>query len=167
VWIIEILKCTLFHVIFIILSMSLNINKRLSDEFYRYKVPMVEIKLIGKGNGKRTILTNIESIAKALNRPILYLMKFLSYYLGTQFRLDKHTKLYILNGSQDQVKLRELIFDFIEKYILCRLCHNPETSLKVNVKRRIIRCFCSACGNYFEISGTDKLGNFILKNHVE
>ena len=146
--------------------MSLNIHQQANDEFYRYKIPKIETRLLGKGNGKRTILINIVSIAKALDRPVLYLIKFFCYDLGTQFKLDKNNKLYMLNGVQDSEKLEKLIFDFIRDYILCRHCNNPETIFKIKINKRIIKCLCIACGNFFEINESNKLGNFIIKDYM-
>ena len=60
-----------------------------------------------------------------------------------------------------------MIFNFIEKYILCSECRNPETIYKIKVNKRIIKCLCLACGHMFEINDNDKLSNFIINNHIK
>lgn len=48
---------------------SVNVNRNLSDQFYRYKMPKLIAKVEGKGNGIKTVIVNMVEIAKALNRP--------------------------------------------------------------------------------------------------
>ncbi len=44
-------------------------NRNLTDQFYRYKMPKLMAKVEGKGNGIKTVIVNMVEIAKALNRP--------------------------------------------------------------------------------------------------
>jgi len=46
-----------------------NVNRSLSDQFYRYKMPKILAKVEGKGNGIKTVIVNMVDIAKSLNRP--------------------------------------------------------------------------------------------------
>ena len=56
---------------------KVNINREVTDAFYRYKMPAkIVAKVEGKGNGVRTVLPNLHDIAKALERPSVYLLKF-------------------------------------------------------------------------------------------
>lgn len=48
---------------------SVNVNRNLTDQFYRYKMPKLLAKVEGKGNGIKTVIVNMVEIAKALNRP--------------------------------------------------------------------------------------------------
>ena len=64
--------------------MAHNVNRNVSDAFYRYKMPRLLAKVEGKGNGIKTVLVNITEIAKALGRPptceFSYLLLELSSY---------------------------------------------------------------------------------------
>uniref|UniRef100_A0A8D0Q0P1 Eukaryotic translation initiation factor 5 n=1 Tax=Sus scrofa TaxID=9823 RepID=A0A8D0Q0P1_PIG len=49
---------------------SVNVNRSMSDQFYRYKMPRLIAKVEGKGNGIKTVIVNMVDGAKALNRKI-------------------------------------------------------------------------------------------------
>ena len=49
--------------------MALNVNRAVQDAFYRYKMPRLQAKVEGKGNGVKTVIPNMVEIARALGRP--------------------------------------------------------------------------------------------------
>ena len=40
-----------------------NIRRDVDDKFYRYRMPLLEIKIEGKGNGIKTVVPNMSDIA--------------------------------------------------------------------------------------------------------
>lgn len=42
---------------------------------------------------------------------------------------DERLNLYVINGNYHQNKLQDLLDDFIQQFVLCRSCGNPETEL--------------------------------------
>eukprot|EP00121_Abeoforma_whisleri_P000502 Awhi_evm1s438 len=47
--------------------MSVNINCNVKDEFYRYKMPRLNTKVEGRGNGIKTVLVNMSEVSRALS----------------------------------------------------------------------------------------------------
>lgn len=67
-----------------------------------------------------------------------------------------------MNGSHDPNKLQDILDGFIQKYVLCPGCQNPETVL--SVKRDQITTSCKACGYSGLLTHKDKVSTFILKH---
>ncbi|KAI5159999.1 translation initiation factor 5 [Nematocida ausubeli] len=143
---------------------AINIDRNSEDVFYRYKMPEIEVKIEGRGNGIKTVLVNIEDIAKSLDRDPKYITKYLSYDLGTLSSVDETNSKYIINGSHTSEKVQSCIFKFIEEFILCKSCErNPETVLFTDANRKHIQQRCKACGKINTIKTQNKLGKILLK----
>lgn len=139
----------------------ININRKLSDRFNRYTMPKIEAKVEGKGNGIKTVLVNMVDVARALRRPPTYPTKYLGCALGAQTSLGEKGR-YIVNGQHEYLRLQELLDGFIEKYVLCPKCTNPETT--IDVIKDNIYMKCMACGRTSEVKGKDRTFTYILKN---
>jgi translation initiation factor 2 beta subunit (eIF-2beta)/eIF-5 len=137
-------------------KMATNINSAVRDVFYRYKMPTFSVKF-EKG---KTLIANIDQVAKALNRDPAYLITNYGHELGTIARLDKE-KGALLNGEYTTQNLSAILNKFIKLYVLCDECDNPETNLEIHsgfVSKR-----CVACGHDTNLTAC-KLTKFILKN---
>ncbi|XP_023246338.1 eukaryotic translation initiation factor 5 [Copidosoma floridanum] len=143
---------------------SVNVNRSVSDAFYRYKMPRIQAKVEGKGNGIKTVIVNMVEVAKAISRPATYPTKFFGCELGAQTQFDFKNERFIVNGSHDASKLQDLLDGFIRKYVLCPNCDNPETDLLVNAKKGTISQSCKACGHHGVLETNHKLNTYILKN---
>ncbi len=118
------------------------------DPFYRYKMP----KILSKNEGNKTRLLNIDSVSKALERHEVFLLKFLGYELGTNTNINSK----ILNGFFTESVIQETIYKFINTYVCCSKCSNPETILFV--LRDKLRTECKACGSKIKIDN-DRFSN--------
>jgi len=143
---------------------TLNVNRNVTDLYYRYKMPRILAKVEGKGNGIKTVIVNMAEVAKALNRPATYPTKYFGCELGAQTQFDHKNERFIVNGSHDASKLQDLLDGFIRKYVLCPECDNPETDLTVVAKKETISQSCKACGYHGLIKVQHKVNTFILKN---
>ncbi|KAF0990448.1 hypothetical protein HZS_3289 [Henneguya salminicola] len=143
---------------------KININRKVEDPFYRYKMPKLFAKVEGRGNGIKTLIQNMSDIAKSLGVPPEYPTKYLGIELGAQVIVDSKNDRYIVNGSHDALKLQIILYEFIEKYILCPECSNPETYMICLAKKSKIEIVCQACGHRFILSHFHRLNTFIMKN---
>ncbi|TIA98188.1 hypothetical protein E3P94_02615 [Wallemia ichthyophaga] len=140
-----------------------NIRRDVDDKFYRYKMPQLVTKIEGKGNGIKTVIPNMSDVAKALARPPNYPTKFFGFELGAQTTLDDKNDRYIVNGSHQVDRLREVLDSFIAKFVLCGSCKNPETELQMSKNDDIIKD-CKACGKRSGVDKVHKLTTYIQKN---
>ncbi|BGP44163.1 eukaryotic translation initiation factor 5 [Rhodotorula kratochvilovae] len=145
------------------MAATVNIRRDVKDKFYRYKMPVLLTKIEGKGNGIKTVFPNMADVARALNRPASYPTKFFGCELGAQATFNDDTERYIVNGAHDQDRMRDLLDSFINKFVLCASCKNPETELLVS-KDDWITADCKACGHRGDVENKHKLCTFIVKN---
>lgn len=127
------------------------------------RMPVLQTKIEGKGNGIKTVVPNMSDVARSLQRPPTYPTKFFGCELGAQTSFDEKADRYIVNGAHDATRLRELLDTFIDKFVLCASCKNPETDLVITKNEMIIRD-CKACGQRSNVDMRHKLTVFILKN---
>jgi len=143
---------------------SVNVNRSVSDAFYRYKMPRIMAKVEGKGNGIKTVIVNMTEVAKSIGRPPTYPTKYFGCELGAQTQFDFKNDRFIVNGSHEATKLQDLLDGFIRKFVLCPSCDNPETDLIVSTKKGTISQGCKACGFHGPLEFNHKLNTYILKN---
>jgi translation initiation factor 5 len=143
-------------------------------------MPVLLTKIEGRGNGIKTVIPNMEDVARALNRPptceyrplqdvrveltLPDPTKFFGFELGAQTTINNDR--YIVNGAHQADRLRELLDSFIDKFVLCPSCKNPETEIIIKGKsghEEMIRD-CKACGANTRMDMRHKLITFILKN---
>ncbi|CAO1603423.1 MAG: hypothetical protein LQ349_009346 [Xanthoria aureola] len=141
---------------------TVNIRRDVSDPFYRYKMERIQSKVEGKGNGIKTVIVNLSSVASSLSRPPSYVIKYFGFELGAQTNNNPNDDRWIINGSHEASKLQDYLDGFISKFVLCKQCKNPETD--VNFKDGYILLDCKACGQRSTVDGRLKLSSFILKN---
>jgi len=67
---------------------TVNVNRSVTDIFYRYKMPRLQAKVEGKGNGIKTVLVNMAEVARAIGRPATYPTKYFGCELGAQTLFD-------------------------------------------------------------------------------
>lgn len=143
--------------------MSINIRRDNDDPFYRYKMPPIQSKVEGRGNGVKTAVVNTSDVARALNRPPSYLIKFFGFELGAQTSINEDNDRYLVNGIHDANKLQDTLDGFINKFVLCGSCKNPETEFIIH-KDGTIDKDCKACGVKSLVDPAHKLTSFIAKN---
>jgi len=145
-------------------DVQLPILKDTRDPHYRYKMPKLMAKVEGSGNGIKTVITNMDAIARSLGRPPAYPTKYFGCELGAQVTMNN--EIYIVNGSHDPEKLLNLLYGFIRKFVLCPKCNNPET--KLSVVGQNIHQKCIACGHSNTLNkAIHKLTTYIINHPAE
>ncbi|CUS13883.1 unnamed protein product [Tuber aestivum] len=142
---------------------AINIRRDITDPFYRYKMERLQSKIEGKGNGIKSVIVNLSSVAHSLSRDPAYVVKFFGFELGAQVTANPTNDRYIINGAHDAGKLQDYLDTFITKFVLCEECKNPETDLIVQKDGTILRN-CKACGQRTDVDARHKLSSFITKN---
>lgn len=139
-------------------SKSVNIPRHIEDPKYRYKMPILENTVKEKGINVSTTFTNLPDVARSLKREPMYIVKFIGFTKGAS--TDKNFKI---KGKIDVESSMQILDQFIEKFVLCTKCGLPDTRLGVENKAKLF-CDCLACGNNWQISGKDRLIQYIIKN---
>jgi translation initiation factor 5 len=103
-------------------------------------------------------------VAHDLARPAVYITKFFGFELGAQAKVvgEGATQRHIVNGAHDKEKLQDLLDVFINKFVLCGECKNPETELVI--KNAYVLRECKACGKRTDVDKGHKLSSFIIKS---
>lgn len=143
-----------------------NVNRKNTDSFYRYKMPKIEVKVEGKGNGIKTVICNCVDVGRALDRPAEYVCKHFGFELGAQVNMNAETEKYIVNGSHEAELLQDKLDSFIWNWVLCNECKNPETTLKVGHEKKNpdITQSCKACGHSGILKIAGRMTKYIQMN---
>ncbi|KAL7266872.1 eukaryotic translation initiation factor 5 [Rhizina undulata] len=145
------------------MAATINIRRDVTDPFYRYKMERLQSKIEGKGNGIKSVIVNLGSVAHSLSRDPAYVVKFFGFELGAMVTANPSDDRYIINGAHEAGKLQDYLDGFINKFVLCKKCKNPETDLIVQRSGLILRD-CKACGQRTDVDPRHKLSSYIVKN---
>lgn len=104
----------------------------------RFEIPLVQ----GHIEGIRTIITNFKQIADYLRRNPEHLEKFLQKELAAPSKLDGDRAIFVKKIPAK--KIDEKIAIYVEKYVTCRECKKPDTTLERQGEYYWIHCL--ACG---------------------
>ena len=135
----------------------------IEDDSYRYKMPEIISCIEGRGNGIKSVILNINDIAKSLYRDANEISKYLSLSLNTPMKYNKKEKRLVLNGEFTKTQLSESLKKYIQQYIICNQCSLPETHYKIKTS---IRKICNACGYRQKLhldDSNEKLNKYIIK----
>lgn len=153
----------------------------LLQPFYRYTMPPVEIKQEGLTKMIKTVLTNIDAVASACGRPadcefwegtfFSLRMYFISTDLVTYFgqelsaasKIDAKVQKAYVTGAMKLDDLQACCFKFINNYVMCGTCHNPETVVTVSGKKKsmTIVLICKGCGAKTTLDASDRFVKYM------
>jgi len=139
----------------LLMSKTKKINMNGSDDpSYRYKMPSFDIINGGNGNGRFTVLRNIEQISRAINHPVIVICKFIAGITGSNYIEARQE----LTGSHTISDLNKHIIQYIKNMVLCPKCNIPETipSVYGTKKNAGIELTCSARTNKTPLVSNNK-----------
>lgn len=141
---------------------KVNIPRSIQDPNYRYQMPILQMRIEGKGINIHTTLLNLKEVAKSLRTNPEYILKFFGYELSIQIN-DKNDVVY-LNGEISESDVWKVLDRFIEKFILCSLCKLPEMFISLSPDERSLVGRCFSCGKKTAIDSIHKLSAYIIRN---
>lgn len=128
-----------------------------TDPFYRYQMDEVIVKVEGSGKMIKTLILNLDKIAKQIDRPAKYILAYIAFEIGVSYKCDGD-KSYI-GSEQTKLQVQNHINKFINNFILCKYCNNPETKPLVegSKKNTLLKLNCASCGNQSLIDSNHKV----------
>ena len=112
----------------------------------RFEAPLAESIV----SGNRTVLTNLREICEHINRDRNHLLKCLAGELATSATISGNQAVF--QGRFDNRTINSLVQRYIQDYVICPVCHQPDT--KIVRKDRFSLLHCEACGATSPIRGT-------------
>jgi translation initiation factor 2 subunit 2 len=93
-------------------------------------------------SGNRTILHNFAEICNRVNRDKTHFLKFLAGELATSGSIEGAQAIF--QGNFEYRIFRKLFDRYIQEYVFCPICHQPDTNIVK--KGRFYHLVCEACG---------------------
>jgi len=147
---------------------SINIDGS-DDPFYRYKMRQLYFQVIGRGKMIKTVLLNIDDVAKDLKIPPQYMTAYLGYEIGAKTKYDSKKpdrERASVSGDYDSGQLSAIVKKFIQDVILCECCKLPEVTL--TIENDSIINTCRSCGGRTSLTGLKpKFSQHILNHPLE
>lgn len=111
----------------------------------RFRVPEVDSFI----QGTRTVVRNYKDITDTLRRDPKHLLRYLAHELATAGELRSPQAFF--NGRFSSRALEELIEKYTDEFVVCPVCHRPDTEIRR--EDRLLILVCSACGGRTPLKG--------------
>jgi translation initiation factor 2 subunit 2 len=110
----------------------------------RFAIPKVR----GHIQGNKTVISNLYQICDLFGRDFDHFLKYLLRELATPAEANKPQ--VILKRKTSAKKINEKIEEYGKKYVICKECGKPDTTL--TKQNRILQMRCKACGARYPVS---------------
>jgi len=145
--------------------MNVGMHDVQGDHNYRYKMERMSTKIEGRGNGIKTVLTNVVVVAEKLRTSPEYVTKYLGTECGAASIWNKKRMVGIVNGVHQPEDLQEYLYGFLDFFILCPSCKLPELQHKFKSSKVGAKCF--GCGWKGKLSSSHKVMKYIYKHPMK
>lgn len=113
-------------------------------EYSRFVTP----EIVGRIQGKTTVVQNLGEVSKIINRSADMLAKHLIREFGTSGSHD--LQHLVMKGQFRQPQVQEKFEEFLRQFVLCPECGRPDT--KILREERVSFLKCEACGSRHPLS---------------
>jgi len=139
------------------------------DFSYRYKMPALAVKHEGSSKMKRTVLLNLDELSRAVGRPAEHLLTYIGQSVCAASKVEKENRRVYVAGHHELRVLQQHVFDFIQRFVLCKQCRNPETMCykKGKKRSRIVYLKCKSCGGRSSLESSDQFMNYLAQHSPE
>jgi len=107
----------------------------------------------------KTVIENLEDVAHSLERPVEYLLKYFGFEFGAP--VDTKSGKFSVGGKRSTEELASSLDSFIDHYVLCSDCGNPET--ETDIRKGHLILVCRACGTTTKVNHDHKIREYIIK----
>ena len=107
-------------------------------ETTRLEIPEIR----SKTSGNKTIISNLESIAKAVRRDLSHVFKFFLRELATTGDLKGTEAIFVGRFRADF--LNNKVQKYVKEFVFCYQCRKPDTKLEKAASATLL--ICEACG---------------------
>jgi len=121
-----------------------------SDMTFRYKMQPISVTMLRT----KSAIVNISEVSQNLNRDPKMLIEFFKKKLGIPMNYNSKDNRVEFKGVV-QSELQNATYEFIQYYVLCPGCSNPETILCKKKSKLYIRC--KACSYNDEVKTEPKI----------
>lgn len=104
----------------------------------RFEIPKASVAI----QGNKTIIINFKSICDAFNREPRHVLKYLLRELATAGIIEEGRVIF--QGKFSGSAINNLIKRYAEIYVMCPICHKPDTKIVKEGKFSFL--VCEACG---------------------
>lgn len=101
----------------------------------------------GHIQGNKTVLSNFFQIANEIHRDEEHFLKYILKELATPAEVKK--PLLILGRKISASTINQKIKEYIKRYVICKECGKPETTLTKQDRITFLRC--NACGAKYTV----------------
>jgi len=142
----------------------LNIGGDANDASYRYQMHPLKTKIEGRGNGIKTVITNVTTVANELHTDPSYITKFFGMECGAVSKFDTQRNVGIVKCKREAKEFQEQLTRFINDFILCPRCGLPELKSEIYPTSKQLKHSCAPCGLEYFNNSEHKVRKFIINN---
>lgn len=136
----------------------------LFDPNFRYQINKLQFRKATKKGRITTIIDNLDEFCAGLEIPSNVLLSVIGRELSTRTSTDAIQCTHSLQGDIDIKNINTVVYTFIQSFVLCVNCGNPEVILRAKKSTNKIKQTCKACGNiqYLTCSNVDHVARLLL-----